>query len=71
MKVKLYNPAHEHTATYSVWEKGFAAWLDESADAFFAEGGYAEVWNDEGAYRFAPAAHSRLELRSQMSDRTL
>ena len=71
MRVKLYNALHEHAGTYAVWEKNFTRWLDESADTFFAEGGYAEVWNDEDVYRFAPPAHSRLELRSQISDRRI
>lgn len=66
MRVKLYNALGEHVRTLAAWEKDFTQWLDEFADAFFAAGGYAEIWNDQEVFRFEPAAKSRSELKQRM-----
>lgn len=69
MRIKLYNACGEHMKTFAVWEKNFAHWLDDSADAFFTDGGYTEIWNDREVFCFEPTAQSRSELKRQIRAR--
>ena len=66
MRVKLYDAHHQHTETFAAWEKAFLWWLEESADAFFASGGHAQIWNHREVYCLERAVHSRRELRRRI-----
>jgi hypothetical protein len=66
MRVKLYNARHELTKTLAAGGKDFARWLEDSADAFFARGGYAEIWNDREVFCFDHDVYSRDELKKQI-----
>lgn len=66
MKIKLYNARHEQVEAFSAWERDFLQWLEESAEAFFADGGYAEIWNDREAFYLDLDVHTRNELKQRI-----